>query len=484
MTEHKFFIHLYNRIITGKLKTFAELAEYAATIQTPFPKQAIVYKCFHLLKELRWGFFKGLNKKIHTRLWKELVIPHRDYPDAGDLKRNNSIGKVYIALLDIHGYTRFCQESKKNLSQLHALDDFMNRGTSSIGNKYSALCRRERGDEVLIVAGTATDILSTTLGIIASFSRKVKIRNEAVFVNTEDYSISLPDFEISAGIAGGNTETPLVISETGNLSGFLINMAARLQSRANKLSPHRTRIMVANTVQTNFLKENAHGQSRLYACNQLTFLHTGPIRFKGVRISLYDMIFQDDMRYKKDFEEQIEKLLSAQKLGHWQQLVFFEILALIEAAVKATPLPPMNVHFTKETIISGCHSARNHYAFEEDYWSAVTELGSVINLLKAYEGFDPLIVDYAEEVYSRYGALLDDYAADLEDEISRNLETVFPQENLRALWLSSRRNAEAYKKLLSMARKSKQLPAKKNLWYSRIGQNIENLREDASQKKF
>ena len=161
-------------------------------------------------------------------------------------------------MLDIHGYTKFCEENKNNLSKMHALDDLMQNKVSEVTRFYNVISHRKQGDEIIMVCPTATDALSATIAIIGVLSKK-RLLNEYPSVDTS----GLPEFKISAGISGGNTNSSLIITEDGDLSGFLINNAARMQARANTLAPKENKVIVTKNLQFNFLKENSKVKSEI-----------------------------------------------------------------------------------------------------------------------------------------------------------------------------------------------------------------------------
>ena len=169
VSDLKLFYHLYDKISRREIRTFSALVDYAGTLKLPAKPDAVIERCFQLIKDLNWGFFRELDRSELTRLWKELVIPHSRYPAAGDLKRSMSISNIYVAMLDIHGYTRFCQESKGNLSRLRKLDEFLHEGIRGIARSHRALANRERGDEIVVIASSATDCIETALAIINAF---------------------------------------------------------------------------------------------------------------------------------------------------------------------------------------------------------------------------------------------------------------------------------------------------------------------------
>ncbi len=122
MTEYEFFSFLYDKIISKEVTAFSKLRELIAPAIKDKWTHPVIMRAFQLLKSLNWGFFAAISPTTHKKLWKEIIIPDRDFPEAGDLKKTLQISNLYIAMLDIHGYTKFCMESRKNLSMMHNLD--------------------------------------------------------------------------------------------------------------------------------------------------------------------------------------------------------------------------------------------------------------------------------------------------------------------------------------------------------------------------
>ncbi len=481
-SEHKLFYHLYEKIISKEIKTFAELVTYSKKLKFSFNPKEILLKVFLLIKEINWGFFKDLNRSHYTKLWKELVLIHRDLKEAGDLKRNISISNIYVAMLDIHGYTRFCQESKGNLSRLHKLDEFLHEGIKKIASSNCALATRERGDEIVVVAATATDIIKTTLEILNSFSKRSVIKDMAVQRNRTDYSIILPDFKVTAGIAGGNLTTPLIITESGLLSGFLLNTAARLQTRANELSPHESKILVTQSVHVNFLKENKVVKSDLYAKKILYFLNNGPVAFKGMKLTAYEIIYKKGEKYRAEYASYLEELYDSLRQELWTQKIFADLIAVVREACRYTPHfsvdinvdgNPQNVSNTSLTKL--CNKADQLYVIEEDYISAAIILRKIKQQLEHIPIFDRLVLDYVSEIYTKYNGLIMDFEKKLEREIEKKMDSIFNQQ-YKIAYCNSKKHAETYEKLKIYARQSKELTQKKSIWYALIEENREGLK--------
>jgi len=179
-SEYELFAFLYDRVISGEITKFSELKEFTKPILKSQRVNPIIIKVFNVIKKLHWGFFSDMTKDTHLRLWKEMVIPDREFPEAGDIKDTLQISDLYIAMLDIHGYTQFCMDSRKNLSMLHTLDWAMNTAARRISTACQALSQRERGDEMVVVAATATDAITVTIAIIDYFA-KTNLLNDPKF---------------------------------------------------------------------------------------------------------------------------------------------------------------------------------------------------------------------------------------------------------------------------------------------------------------
>jgi len=480
--ETRLFYQLCQKCLCRELATFSSLVEYVRTLKLSFDTHRVLAQVFPLLKELHWGFFKELDRSGYTRLWKELVLAHADFANAGDLKRNISISNIFVAMLDIHGYTRFCQESRANLSRLRKLDEFLHDGIKKIARKNSVIANRERGDEIVLVGATATNTLQTALEIINSFSRRSIIKDKAVERNRDDYSIILPDFKITAGIAGGNLSAPLIITESGLLSGFLLNTAARLQSRANELAPRESKILVTKNVYASFLKENKIAKSDLYAKKIVSFLNNGPVVFKGTKIYVYETIFKKAEKYRLSYDKALEALYSSLDQGLWNHKIFVDLLNLITAGCEYAPgFSVQNGRaaenpetITNQSVKQLCAQAAQLFAKDENYVDAVALLGEITARLNQVPAFDPLIRNYAEAVLGRYVLLMEPFEQLLEIEIEKKIDHIFT-EKYKIAYRNSKKSLATYEKLKHYALESKALSQKKMIWNSIIQGSKENL---------
>ena len=476
ISEYELFSFLYEKVLSRDITTFSGLKNYATPILKFKKSHPVLLRLFELIKTLNWGFFSVMTPTTHKKLWRELVIPDKTFPDAGDLKRTLSISNLYICMLDIHGYTKFCQDSRKNLSMLHALDKTINNEISHITTRCQAVSRRERGDEMVVVAATASDALTATLCIIDYFAKTNVVDDPNIHTQRTGDAIILPVFKISAGITGGNTTSPLIVTEVGDLSGFLLNAGARLQTRANELSPKDSRIMVSKQVYMNYAKENAGNDKwTIFKKNAVYFLDTGMIEFKGVLLPTCEAVFKPEERYKEQFSGELVTLYSSIKENLWEQKVYLDLIDLLSKASShmppflVTPKYPIN---SMQTINNAsfqqlCRIAFKTYMQDEDYTAAVALLHDFIEIMELVPQFDRLLVDYTKGVAEKYDILLSSFEKTIDQEIDDKASQIFP-DNLLKTYNAAKNAMVIYDKLRQMGRKSPELTKKKALWYNFI----------------
>jgi len=481
MTEYEFFSFLYDRIVTKEVVSFSKLKELIYPVIKDKWTHPVIMRAFLLLKRLNWGFFASICPNTHKKLWKELVIQDKDFPEAGDLKKTLQISNLYVAMLDIHGYTKFCMESRKNLSMMHGLDWAIENEVKRISTQCGAISQRERGDEMVVVSASATDALMVTLCIIDYFSKTNVVNDPEISTKRTGAAEPLPIFKISAGITGGNTQSPLIITERGNLSGFLLNSGARLQTRANELSPKDSRIMIAKQVMMNYDKENASAKCILSIHDSIRFIDTGHIEFKGVMIPTCEVIFDKAELYKEKFADDMTRLFSSIRDNLWEQKIYQDIMELlIRVAIsmpkfEITPFQPINgmQTITNESYIQICRLAMRAYCVQEDYYLALEFLNHLIYISEQIRSFDRLILDYLKGITEKYQILLDSFEKRIIKEVEDKAEDIFGTHY--KTWLASKNGCQIYDKMLSIGLKSKEITKKKNLWLNCLIMNKEKM---------
>ncbi|MDR2543111.1 MAG: hypothetical protein LBC80_06650 [Treponema sp.] len=481
MTEYEFFSFLYDKIITKQITTFSSLKELIFPVLKDKWTHPVIMRGFLLLKRMNWGFFASICPNNHKKLWKELVITDKDFPEAGDLKKTLQISNLYVAMLDIHGYTKFCMESRKNLSMMHTLDWAIENEIRRISTQCGAISQRERGDEMVVVAASATDALMITLCIIDYFGKTNTVDNPDIPTKRTGNAEALPVFKISAGITGGNTQSPLIITERGNLSGFLLNSGARLQTRANELSPKESRIMVAKQVMMNYEKENIANKSILKEKSSIYFFDTGHIEFKGVMIPTCEVVFDKKERYKEDFADLMTKLFSSIRDNLWEQRIYQDLMDLLTRVAQAMPkfsvTPKEPVHgmqtIGNESYVHICRLARKAYCVSEDYNLAVQFLKHLVEISEQIPSFERLVLDYLKGITEKYQILFDAFETRINKEVDDKATMIFG-EHFKT-WNAAKNGCQIYNKMRDIGRKSKIITMRKTLWLSLISQNKEKL---------
>jgi len=485
MTEYEFFSFLYDKIVSKEITTFSKLKELITPVMRDKWTHSVIMRAFQLLKRTNWGFFSAICHDTHKKLWKEMVIPDRDFPEAGDLKRTLQISNLYVAMLDIHGYTKFCMGSRKNLSMMHTLDWAIENEIKRISTQCGAISQRERGDEIVVVAASATDALMVTLCIIDYFGKTETVNDPSISTKRTGNADALPIFKITAGITGGYGQSPLIITERGNLAGFLLNSGARLQTRANELSPQESRVMIAKQVMMNFEKENKENAANKCVLAQkdvIYFFDTGHIEFKGVMIPTCEVVFDKKERYKEKFAEDMTRLFSSIKENLWEQRIYQDLMELLTRVAQTMPkfsvtpnVPIQGMQsITNESYIQLCRLAMKSYCVNEDYYLAVEFLQNLLEVSEKIASFDRLILDYLRGITEKYQLLLNAFEKHIDKEVDEKAAAIFHGDHYKT-WNAAKNGAAIYEKLRGIGRKSKEITKKKNLWLNMLLQNKEKM---------
>ena len=416
------FIACYDRIISRKIISVSELMEYLDDLEWDPKLESVVRKCYPLIRELHWGAFRELDREHYGKLWKTLVIPDRRFPDMGDLKRNVQVSDVYCGMLDIHEYTEFCQKNRHNFSMLRTLDDIIQQDIRRIAAKNRCLSYRAAGDNIILIGSAAIDVLRTSLGVIDCFSRKRVLRDSGLSETRKGYSIVLQDVHVSAGIAGGLQYSSIVITQGGDVSGSIINTAARLQSFANSLSPQQSKVLVTSQVQASAardLRREKDGDQESFG-----FFGCGKIQFKGVELGVHEVLYREADMCKLDYEGEYAQLLKAMSRGGWKDKIVEHALALVIRSLEVAPIPRVEIYidgsketYTTEQLIGECKEALRAYRDGEDHRFVSRQLGALLEVLESTAGFDRLVLTRFRQVVTIYRKMAIDYETRQYDKI-------------------------------------------------------------------
>jgi len=478
LSADKILLSLYDRILAREITEISQVIAQIKTVELdPQQKEMILQKAFIAVRAMSWGVFADLNPRDYKYLWNELVLPQSGFKAGGDLKRNMTISSVFIAMLDIHGYTAFCRESKNNLSQLQELDNFVNTGIKDAAKVYGCIGTRERGDEIILIGARANDIISASFAIIQIFAReKFFKKGEGEEEDKDEKELSekfnraLPAFNVSAGITGGNSNSPMIITKKGEISGFLLNSAARLQTRANKLAPKETKIIIAKTVHTALKHEEPLKNLRF-----IKFFDCGSVEFKGTRIANMEIIFREQDMNKLKYESVFQNMLTSLENNLWKDRVFLDCLATIKAVLGI--LPPFNLEvkipgykfmqvsdsFLKRTV----DTLSTIYNFQNDYITAIKGFDELTGILEQIPGFEPAVLEYMHEIRDRYTMLLTHYEPMMNREIDKKKGNILTPQELK-VYEYFRTNSDTLENLNTKIRNSPVLTQRKILWNSII----------------
>lgn len=476
MNNSNYFQSLVDLVVSGRISTYSSLKEYIVKNSIKVSKLELDI-IFSLIKKLYWGTFSDLNFDEYTDLWRALVIPDQKYPSLyGDLKKIIILPNLFISLLDIHGYTAFCQKTRRNVNSLHRLDKFVENTIKNTTKKYGVIARRERGDEVILIGADAVDIINATFDVINLFSKRI----ELVEVDQGEEPF-LPPFEISGGIVGGYKTTPLVIGEKGDLQGILINLAARLQTRANTISPTKTKIVIDQSTYHKFISSN---KPRSSFVKSIKFLFNGEIEFKGGRLKVFEIYYRDDEKYKDLIYEHIRKLTEKIDKGDWQVGVISTLCDL--GIVVSDNIPKFSktielyhdgevkvFEVTNDFISSIFLHIKYAITNSRDFSVVVKRLGFLVEVLENVEEFDQIVKDYCKSVYKEYLKIFYEYDKILMTLVEQN-PSDFLDVNEMEIFLRFNSYKEKYDSIIKKINSDPKFLQKRNIVWNRAFNNVRN----------
>ena len=274
---------------------------------------------------------------------------------------------------------------------------------------------------------------------------------------------------ISAGIAGGNKFTPFIITLDGDLSGGVVNTAARLQSRANELSGgDRSRILICRTTYHSYLSENKNRPAPVQREPKLNFLDSGHISFKGVGVAVCEILFDEKDQYRIEVENEMLALMKAIDNDLWREGIFVALLMLLIRLYKF--IPPFRIKgdpsddvqdIRKEDLIILAKDTLREFKEENRYSEAFSGLERLVRYSRLIPVFDALTLEYAEQIIERYREIISDFSKRLTQKTEELADTALSakgrlvyDESKRALLIQERLN-QAIRKHMSTADISK-----------------------------
>lgn len=405
-SSYELFTHVYWCLVTRKISDFNQLVDYLEPLENGSRKDYVLKSAFPLIREIHWGFFRELNISTYPILWKELCLPHPRYKFAGELKRSLTITDIYCAFIDLHGYTALSRSSK-DAPLLRLLDVCIETDVKRICRDNHVVGNRARGDEIILIGTSACDVVNSVMMIADYFGEKRLTADTEIVRNRRADRLKLPELSISAGIAGGKKYDSLVITAGGDLSGPVVNLAARLQSRANFISGEKSRILITETVRMKYQGEAGKQFAPMFSESQLAFLDVGPFAFKGVEVRITELLYLSEEMHRLDFSGALTAFLESLGSGKWKDSVFLALGELILAA--CTAMPPFKISgVTNGSLKSLSRRAMDRFE-ARDYTVAVSAMTEAASGLASVPDTDAFLVLYVGAVASEYRNVYEAY---------------------------------------------------------------------------
>ncbi len=425
------FVACFDQVVDRQITTVAELKAYLAPLGWHPRLETVYSRCHRLIREMYWGLFARLNDETHPELWKTLTVTNRDLPKYPDLKRDVLVPNLYVGLLDIHNYTDFCQRNRDNVSMLRILDDVIETDMRAIADKNGCLSSRTGGDMIIIVGESADSTLRACLGVIDCFSRKRLIKAAAISETRTGKSFLMDDFHVAGGVAGGQHYSSLIITAAGDISGPVVNTAARLQSFAGTVAPQSSKLMTTSHVHQRLKRERPTGGS-------LTFFDCGKVEFKGTAVRVHELLFGERETKKIRYQEAFSKLEQAATKGGWTDDLIPLAVKLLVAVLQVNPVSRVKIDgggqsYSNAAIVGLCEEAIRLYEDKSSHRNVSTILLTVIALLESARSFDRLVLLHVRQIVEAYDRMTREFEALTVERILDNQKSLFSAKERAAI---------------------------------------------------
>jgi class 3 adenylate cyclase len=469
------FLSCYDEIIARRITTVSQLVEYIDELPWHPGLEKVIRKAFGLVRELNWGVFRELDKQRYPKLWDSLVLPNRQFPETGDLKRNLQVPNIYCAVMDIHAYTDFCRKYRHNFSMLNMLDEIIQQDIRDIAQKNQCLSSRSAGDNILVIGTSPSDIIHACLGIVDCFSRRRVIKNSKIAEQRRGTSIILQDINVTAGIAGGQRYSSLVVTADGDVSGSIVNTASRLQDFANHLAPEHSKVLVTSQVFSGYLRDQRVSGRK---SDGIEFFWCGRVQFKGGGVPVHEVLFVESdfkkLRYQKEYRRLVQTMLR----GGWKDRLVTDAIDLVIQVLKTVPQTRLEVLFddnTKiyntSTIISLAEHALETYRSEQDHRQMCARLQKLLAVVELVRGFDRLVLLHLRQIVLLFDRLTLEYEAVQYQKILENESDLFSHEERKVI-ANAERLEQAKTRLIEQRKADNKIYSAPILW-SRVIQETE-----------
>lgn len=452
----------YREITARRMTTVAELREYLERYSWEFAHEEIYRSSFELLRHMHWGLFRDLNREDHPELWRLLITADRWHPDVGDLKRKVNTSSFYCGFVDLHAYTAFCERNKLNYSIIQLLDSVIQGEIREIARKNRCIARRTGGDMIILVGANPGAMIRTVLGVIDFFSVRRTIRSEELSESRRGYQVALPDLHVSAGIAGGLGYSSVVITEDGDLSGSVVNTAARLQNFAGIISPYRSSLVVTGQVR---------GALKADATGPFAFFDYGRIHFKGIDVPVFEVLYSEGDFLKLEYQQEFSTLLETIRKELWKERLVPDVLNLVD-----------RVLWTRHAERSGTRDRTRLVREVMDIWESRERFGELGNHLRrvadsltSLHGFDPVVLLYLDQTAALFVRMGEEYRERLTTVVLERQESLYTSRDRRIIRLAERISA-LREHLLERGRGALPETMRRKEWNAVFDRNTRDLR--------
>ena len=399
-------IACYDEIIARRIITVKELLSFLDDLDWDPKLEAVVRRAYALIREIHWGIFRDLDSEAHPQLWKALTVSNRSLPAYPDLKRNVVVPNVFCAVMDIHAYTEFCQKNRHNVSMLRTLDEVIQKDTREIAGKHGCLSFRSAGDNIIVVGSSPGAMLHACLGIVDSFSRKRVLEKAQLSESRKGNAVVMQDMNVTVGIAGGLRYHSLIVTQDGDISGSVVNTAARLQGFANTISPDQSKVIVSSHVYAGYTREQ---KKQAEDEEGLTFFNRGKISFKGTSVVVHELLYTKRDMKKASYQQAYTQLLEAARKQRWSDRLISQAVGLVIQVLEADPIPRVEIRtdgppraFSNTSLISMCREALALYESSGEHRAVSAQLQLIAAVLQKAPRFDPLVRTHYEQIVTLY----------------------------------------------------------------------------------
>lgn len=420
------FVVCFDQIVERKISTIAELHGYLDELGWHPKLESVVSRCHALLREMHWGLFRDLEPEAHPELWKILTVRNRTTPRFADLKEDVLVPNLFVAMLDIHDYTDFCQRHRDNTSMLRTLDRVIHHDMAQIARKYGCLSSRAGGDMIILLGASAASTLRACLGIVDCFSRKRLLKAAALSENRTGKSFLMDDFHVAGGIAGGQHYSSVIITQGGDISGAAVNTAARLQGFAGAVAPKSSKLMLTSHVYEAIHREGRAGTPS----SQFAFFDCGQVGFKGTDVRVHELLFTEREIRKVRYQEAFTELQSVASRGIWTDDLVPQTARLLARVLETSPVRRTRIAkdqkpFTNGSLVKLCLEAARRYEEHADHRTVSALLNTVLGVLRESAEFDPLVLAHAEQIAGAYEGITREFESIQVERILENQTSLF-----------------------------------------------------------